>query len=62
MLTPQINILLGNPPVGEVIDVRGWVKTRRDSGSVTFFELNDGSCLANLQIIAEQELEILRQR
>jgi asparaginyl-tRNA synthetase len=57
MLTPQINILLGNPPVGEVIDVRGWVKTRRDSGSVTFFELNDGSCLANLQIIAEQELE-----
>jgi len=57
MLTPQINILLGDPPVGEVIDVRGWVKTRRDSGSVTFFELNDGSCLANLQIIAEQELE-----
>jgi len=57
MLTPQINILLSNPPIGEVIDVRGWVKTRRDSGSVTFFELNDGSCLANLQIIAEQALE-----
>ena len=57
MLRPQINILLSNPPIGEVIDVRGWVKTRRDSGSVTFFELNDGSCLANLQIIAEQMLE-----
>jgi asparaginyl-tRNA synthetase len=57
MLKPQINTLLNNPPVGEVIDVRGWVKTRRDSGSVTFLELNDGSCLASLQIIAEQALE-----
>lgn len=57
MLAPQINTLLNSPPVGEVIDIWGWVKTRRDSGSVTFFELNDGSCLANLQIIAEQTLD-----
>lgn len=57
MFTPQIKTLLENRPIGEMIDVWGWIKTRRDSGSVSFFELNDGSCLSNLQIIAEQGLE-----
>jgi asparaginyl-tRNA synthetase len=57
MRTPQIKTLLSNPPVGEVVDVYGWVKTRRDSGSLSFFEINDGSCLASLQIIAEQKLK-----
>ena len=57
MRTPQIKILLSNPPVGEMVDVYGWVKTRRDSGSLSFFEINDGSCLASLQVIAEQTLE-----
>jgi asparaginyl-tRNA synthetase len=31
----------------------GWVRTRRDAKAFTFIELNDGSCLANLQIIAD---------
>jgi asparaginyl-tRNA synthetase len=57
MFTPQIKTLLENRPIGETIDVWGWIKTRRDSGSVSFFELNDGSCLSSLQIIAEQGLE-----
>jgi asparaginyl-tRNA synthetase len=29
--------------------VRGWVRTKRDLKSVVFVEVNDGSCLANLQ-------------
>jgi len=33
--------------------VLGWVRTRRDSPNLTFLELNDGSCLANLQIVIE---------
>ncbi len=57
MLTPQINTIFNKMPVGEMIDVWGWVKTRRDSGSVSFFELNDGSCLASIQVVAEQVLE-----
>jgi asparaginyl-tRNA synthetase len=57
MLTPQINTLLKTMPIGEMIDVWGWVKTRRDSGSVSFFEVNDGSCLASLQIVVEHGLE-----
>ncbi len=36
------------------VTVTGWVRTRRDSkAGVSFIELNDGSCLDNLQIVAD---------
>ena len=37
----------------ESITVKGWVRTRRDSKEFSFIELNDGSCLGNLQCIAD---------
>ncbi|MBA61885.1 MAG: asparagine--tRNA ligase [Planctomycetaceae bacterium] len=37
--------------------IQGWVRTRRDSkGGFSFIEVNDGTCLANLQIIADNTL------
>jgi len=37
--------------------VMGWVRTRRDSkGGFSFIEVNDGSCLRNLQVIADEKL------
>ena len=36
--------------------VKGWVRTRRDSKTFSFLELNDGSCLGNLQVVAEATL------
>ncbi len=43
--------------VGKDVTVRGWVRTRRDSkGGFSFVEVNDGSCLANLQIVADAKL------
>ena len=43
--------------VPEVL-VMGWVRTRRDSkGGFSFIEINDGSCLSNLQIIADHKIE-----
>lgn len=37
--------------------VRGWLRTRRDSkGGFSFLELNDGSSLGNLQVIADGKL------
>jgi len=42
-------------PILEVL-VQGWVRTRRDSKDFSFIELNDGSCLRNLQIIAQSTL------
>jgi asparaginyl-tRNA synthetase len=38
------------------IQVQGWVRTRRDSRDFSFIELNDGSTLRNLQIIARNTL------
>jgi asparaginyl-tRNA synthetase len=38
------------------IQVQGWVRTRRDSKDFSFIELNDGSSLRNLQIIARNSV------
>lgn len=44
--------------VDELVEVRGWVRTRRDSkGGFSFIEVNDGSCFGNLQIVADGGLE-----
>ncbi len=41
----------------ENIRVQGWVRTRRDSkGGFSFLEVNDGSCLKNLQAIIDANL------
>lgn len=39
----------------EVDDIllRGWVRTKRDSKEFSFMELNDGSCLKNIQAIVD---------
>src|SRR5215813_6857911 len=37
------------------IRVQGWVRTRRDSKDFSFIELNDGSSLRNLQVIAKKD-------
>ena len=42
-------------PIG-AIQVQGWVRTRRDSKDFSFIELNDGSSLRNLQIVAKNTL------
>ncbi|MBU6172684.1 MAG: asparagine--tRNA ligase [Planctomycetes bacterium] len=43
--------------IGSSVEVRGWVRTRRDSkGGFSFIEVNDGSCFGNLQIIADGSL------
>ena len=39
---------------GSEITVSGWVRTIRDSKSIGFVELNDGSCLKGLQIVLEE--------
>jgi asparaginyl-tRNA synthetase len=43
--------------VGKQVQLQGWVRTRRDSkGGFSFLELNDGSCLGNVQVIAPNSL------
>src|ERR1044071_6126226 len=40
----------------DALQVQGWVRTRRDSKDFSFIELNDGSSLKNLQVIARNSL------
>lgn len=57
---PWINVRTARDAasIGQTAEVRGWVRTRRDSkGGFSFIELNDGSCLNNLQIVAHSTLE-----
>jgi asparaginyl-tRNA synthetase len=43
--------------IGQSVKLCGWVRTRRDSkGGFSFLELNDGSTIHNIQIVAGSEL------
>lgn len=43
--------------VGQMIVVAGWVRTLRAQSSVTFIEVNDGSCLSNMQCVMTSDAE-----
>src|SRR5438034_5928272 len=48
-----IKHILGLTAAKEGLTVKGWVRTRRDSKGFSFIELNDGSCLASLQVVVD---------
>ncbi len=45
----------------EQITVCGWIRTRRDSKGFSFLEINDGSCLANIQCIVDEGTDAYTQ-
>ncbi len=49
------DILRRDSAGGEVL-VQGWVKTRRSSKDLSFIQINDGSTLSDLQVVAEPAL------
>jgi asparaginyl-tRNA synthetase len=59
-------LLSGAAAVGTEVELKGWVRSRRDSkAGISFVSLNDGSCFNSIQIVAENKLanyatEILR--
>jgi asparaginyl-tRNA synthetase len=52
----RIAEILREKPVGRTVEIKGWLRTRRDSKEFSFLEINDGSCLGNLQVIADSSL------
>lgn len=60
----KIKELLVRTDFGATVCVKGWVRTRRGSKSVSFIALNDGSTIKNVQIVADNEkfdAEMLKQ-
>lgn len=53
----RIAALLKSAEPDQKVTVKGWVRTRRDSkNAFSFIEVNDGSCMANLQIIVDADV------
>ncbi|MCG2830701.1 MAG: asparagine--tRNA ligase, partial [Desulfobacteraceae bacterium] len=50
------NLLKSETPRANIV-AKGWVRTKRNSSNFSFIEINDGSCLENLQIIADESLQ-----
>jgi asparaginyl-tRNA synthetase len=57
MKNNRIHDILRDPKVGNAMRVCGWVRTRRDAKGFSFLEVNDGSCVASLQVVAEASLD-----
>ena len=53
--TKIVDLLSATEPQSEVL-LKGWVRTRRDAKDFSFIEVNDGSCLKNIQVIANNNL------
>lgn len=58
MKQPMIKqVLAGDYPENTTVQLKGWVRTRRDSkGGFSFIALSDGSCFAPIQIVANNTL------
>lgn len=55
MQRTEIKSVLNATEADKEVLVKGWVRTRRGNKQVQFIALNDGSCLANVQIVADAE-------
>jgi len=53
--TEIIKLFRETPADGAEVTVMGWVRTARESKTVGFLELNDGSCFGNLQVIIDAD-------
>ncbi len=57
MKRTKIAQILSREKPGTHTTAMGWVRTKRDSkGGFSFIEINDGSCLKSLQIVADRKL------
>ena len=53
----RIHSLLSDGQPETAVTAKGWVRTRRDSkNGFSFIELNDGSCMKNLQIVVDSAI------
>ena len=48
--------LLNSVSAIENVHIKGWLRTRRGSKGFSFLEINDGSSLRNIQVIADENL------
>jgi asparaginyl-tRNA synthetase len=52
----RIKQILASGQPGEELTIQGWVRTKRASKKFTFIEVNDGSAISGLQVIAAEDI------
>ena len=55
MLFPLIKEVLEFTPDNRELEIRGWVRTKRDMKNLVFVEVNDGSCFNGIQCTFNRE-------
>jgi asparaginyl-tRNA synthetase len=56
METQRIAELLRSAQPDELVTIKGWVRTKRELKDFSFMEVNDGSSMANLQVVLNSDL------
>ena len=51
----KVKDLFDEALIGQSVLAKGWVRTKRANKNVVFINLNDGSCLNNIQVVANPE-------
>uniref|UniRef100_A0A8C4SAA4 Asparaginyl-tRNA synthetase 2, mitochondrial n=1 Tax=Erpetoichthys calabaricus TaxID=27687 RepID=A0A8C4SAA4_ERPCA len=52
----RIRDAINSQKVGDQLKIQGWVRSIRSQKEVLFLHVNDGSCLQNLQVVADPSL------
>ncbi len=52
----RIKKILSDPPWGATLEIKGWLKSKRDAKDFSFLDVGDGSCLQGIQVIADSSL------
>ena len=56
MKRTKIALISNTVTIGDEILIRAWVRTRRDSKTFSFLNLNDGSNLSGVQVIVDASI------
>lgn len=52
----RVKELLNRESQGGLVTIKGWLRTARHSKGFSFLEVNDGSCLLGIQVVADANL------
>ncbi|AHH06170.1 Asparaginyl-tRNA synthetase [Borrelia crocidurae DOU] len=50
----SIKEILNNPITNSTITVKGWIRTKRSNGKISFLEINDGSNIKGIQAVIDE--------
>ncbi|QMU98912.1 asparagine--tRNA ligase [Borrelia sp. A-FGy1] len=51
----SIKDIIDNPIIESKITVKGWIRTKRSNGKISFVEINDGSNIKGIQAVIDEE-------